>query len=66
MKSSGGVGEGVHFDENVFSGSAADDNQRKTSCSGESGLRLADKAETGEEVGEEETGGEFKVSQDWR
>ena len=66
MKSSGSVGEGVNFDHDVFSGSTADDNQRKTPCSGESRLRLADKAEAGEEVGEEETGGEFEVGQDWR
>ena len=66
MKSSGSVGEGVNFDLDVFSGSAADDNQRKTPCSGESRLRLADKAEAGEEVGEEEAGGELKVGQDGR
>ena len=66
LKSSGSVGEGVNFDHDVFSRSATDDNQRKAPCSGESRLRLADKAEAGEEVGEEETRGEFEVSQDRR
>ena len=66
MKSSGSVREGVHLDDGVFSGPATNDNQRKTPCSAESGLRLSDKAEAGEEVGEEEAGGELKVGQDGR
>ena len=66
MKRSSGVREGVHLDDGVFSGSATDDNQRKTPCSAESRLRLSDKAEAGEEVGEEEAGGELEVGQDRR
>ena len=66
MKSSGGVREGVNLDDGVFSGSPPNDNQRKTPCSAESRLRLSDKAEAGEEVGEEEAGGELKVGQDGR
>ena len=66
MKSSSSVRESVHLNDGVFSSPATNDNQRKTPCSAQSRLRLADKAEAGEEVSEEEAGGEFKVGQDRR
>ena len=66
LKSSGSVRKSVHLNNSFFSGSSTNDNQGKTSGSGQSRLGLADKAEAGEEVGEEETGGELKVGQDRR
>ena len=66
LKSSRSVREGVNLDYGLVSGSSTDDDKRKTPCSGETRLRLTNQAEAGEEVGEEEAGGEFKVGQDWR
>ena len=66
LKSSGSVRKSVHLNDGVLSGSATNHNQRKTPCGAQSRLRLSDKAEAGEEVGEEEAGGELKVGQDGR
>ena len=66
LKSSRSVREGVNLNYGLLSGSSTDDDERKTSCSSETRLRLANQAEAGEEVGEEEAGGELKVGQDWR
>ena len=66
LKSSSSVREGVNLNYGLVSRSSTDDDERKTSCSGETRLRLTNQAEAGEEVSEEEAGGEFKVGQDWR